>query len=148
MRVSDPHFSASEIGGLLASAVAVLVTLGGAVRWLFGWNEGRAATLHAKLLRWETKLEEREARLDAEQAGHMAALERRVEQVELQNAALRTSYHVVASELRARDPANMRLRQTDMLLRNAFPSDPVLPPDMEALISKLSKEAIDHGRPE
>jgi uncharacterized protein HemX len=136
--MSDP-ISAGEIGGIFAGIVAVLATIGGGIRWLLGWKQQRAETLHAKLIKWEEKLDQREAKLDAEQAGNMAALERRVEKVEQQNVALRKGYYIVAGKLRSFDPSDPDLKQADDILRAAFPYDPFIPPDMAAQIRKLDQ---------
>lgn len=144
--MSDGSFSAGEIGGIFAGIVSLLVTFGGGIRWLLGWKERRAQTLHAKLLRWEEKLNEREARLDAEQIGYIAKIEGRLARLEQQQEALRDSYQIVSTELRVKDPENLRLRFAEARLRAAFPDDtlfkiePIVPADMTATLGKLPKE--------
>lgn len=132
-----PNISPGEVGGIFAGAVAMLVALGGGIKWLMSWRADRRDSFHAKLIAWEARLLDREKQLDVERDEHFARIETRLKRMEEEQAVLLKAYHLVAGGLRTLDSGNAALRMADDLLRAAFPIDPVTPPDMSATVAKL-----------
>ena len=135
--MADP--SAGEVGGVFAGAVALLVALGQGLRWWLGWTDRRAATRSAKLDAWQKQLEDRERRFDATQAEHWARVERELDTLRREHAALLGGYQLLAAALRMADPESDALRRADELLRSAFLLDPLLPSDMSAIAQRIRR---------
>lgn len=137
--------SAGEVGGLFAGVVALVASIGAGARWLLNWKERRAQTLHAKLLKWEEKLEAREAKVDADQAAELDSLKVTVKEIQRQQLAQLTAYHIVTNELRRIDPTNQALSRADEILKAAFPLYPGLPGDMAAMLRQLDDPPSTKG---
>lgn len=134
-----PDPSAGEVGGVFAGLVALLVAIGQGVKWLIGWGDRRGATRTAKLDAWQRQLEEREERLDTQQADHWHRIELELEQLRREHAALRGGYQLIAAELRVKDPTNRALTNADELLRAAWPLEPLTPDEMTAMVLRARR---------
>ncbi|SNS52976.1 hypothetical protein SAMN06295912_108108 [Sphingomonas laterariae] len=136
--MNDPGgISVGEVGGVVAGIVTVATTAGAGIAWLFRWGEKREESRSAKLQKWHEELEAREARMDAERAGDIAALRVDIAKLRREHGALHNAQQLLASALRALDPNNPALRMADDLLRQAFAVDPVTPPDMVATLGRI-----------
>jgi hypothetical protein len=135
--MADP--SAGEVGGVFAGAVALIVALGHGMRWWLGWTDRRAATRSAKLDAWQNQLDEREKRIDAQQAEHWSRVERELEVLRREHSALLGGYQLITAALRVVDPGNDALRRADELLRSAFLLDPLLPGDIATIAQRIRR---------
>lgn len=135
----DQHgFSVGEVGGWFAGGVAVLVAIGHGVRWILGFRERRSDSLYQKNLKWEERLAEREAAFERDQLAHFTRIETRLTRAELQVEAALGAYHLLAGEMRRKDPENAVLRMAEELLKEAFRLDPVVPADMKKIVDRLN----------
>lgn len=112
--------SPGEAGGIFAGAVAVLGVIGAGLKWGLNWNDARAHSRAAKLDAWHHELEERERKLDDQQARYQKRIETRLAHVEMENRALGEALGLVTIALRGRDPANPALVAADDIIKNAF----------------------------
>jgi uncharacterized protein HemX len=140
--MADP--SVGEVGGVFAGAVALLVALGHGMRWWLGWTDRRAATRSAKLDAWQNQLDQREKRIEAQQVEHWTRVERELELLRREHAALLGGYQLVTAALRVADPDNDALRRADELLRSAFLLEPVLPGDMASIAQRIRRRDDEH----
>lgn len=128
-----PDPSAGEVGGVFAGLVALLYAVGKGLAWLLDWEERRKETRQAKLDRWHRELAAREDKLERQQEEYQSRIEKQLDHLQRQQAALVGGYQLIAGALRLIDPSNPALRQADDLLRTAFPLDPLVPVDLHAL---------------
>ena len=135
--MSDP--SVGQVGGVFAGVVALAVAVGHGLRWWLGWTDRRAASRAAKLDAWQRQLDDREARIEAQQAEYWQRVERELETLRREHAALLGGYQLIATALRMVDPASDALRRADELLRSAFLLDPVVPPDMQRTARQIHR---------
>lgn len=135
--MGEEGLSVGEIGGIFAGVVALLGTIGGGVAWLIGWRDRQRDYFYQRNLLWEERLKQREATLEAEQQSHFERIEKRLDRAEQQVEAALNAYHLLAGALRAKDPRNPALAQADELLKAAFRLDPMTPPEIKALVSKI-----------
>jgi hypothetical protein len=129
--------NAGQIGGIFAGLVAALVAIGHGLRWLMGYEERRDRSRTQKLDAWQRELEARERAIDDKLKEYWTLVERELETLRREHAALRQGYQLVASALRSNDPENPALRHADELLRAAFPPEPLLPPDMVETLKSI-----------
>lgn len=129
--------SAGEAGGIFAGAVALLVAIGHGIRWVLGFRERRSDNLYQKNLKWEERLAEREAAFENDQRAHFVRIEQRLTRAELQLEAALGAYHLLAGEMRRKDPGNAVLSMAEDLLKEAFRLDPSTPADMKSILGKL-----------
>jgi len=126
------HPSPGEIGGVVAAAVALLGALGAGLKWLLTFLAGRDASRSAKLQVWHDELDAREKEFERLQAEQHRKIEQRLEQVEGANRTLLRAVEMLSAALRVSDPSNPAIQRVEALLKQAFPADPELPPDMVA----------------
>lgn len=138
--MADP--SAGEVGGIFAGAVALFVALGHGIKWWLGWTDRRAATRSAKLDAWQQQLDERERRLDGQQAEHWKQVELQLGQLRREHAALRGGYQLIAGALRLLDPESPALHRADELLKAAWPLEPLTPSDMQKVILSVDRSPL------
>lgn len=139
MAMHDPGWpSAGEAGGIFAGIVAILVTIGGAFRFLFQWFERRASSRAEKLQIWHDELAGREARIDEKQVAFEAKLERTVEDLRKENQALRLAFQLVSTPLRELEPAHPNLVRAEQLLNAAFPLDPTISAELDEMLHAIA----------
>lgn len=146
------NISAGEIGGIFAGGVALLATLGHGIKWLLGFTSSQQARRSSKLQQWHDELDARERKIDEEQEAYRRGIEQDLtdlrewkRKVEVEQTALKTGYHLLASALRTIDPNNQALRMADELLRSAFKVDPMTPPDMLDQLTAIDRAASAAG---
>lgn len=136
--------TAGEAGQVVAVAAPVGAGLFALLRW--GWAARRTARADraAKLDRWQSELEAREAKLGEAMAARMAALEHEVaelkehtEACQRESRVLREAFILVTVDLHAKDPFSPALRRVRRMLGEAFPIDLTIPPDMAAQIDRI-----------
>ena len=119
----------AELGG----AAAALGIFGKMVAWLVGRRDRQSAENKT----WEASLREREDKLRSEIEHEMAELRA----VVVRMGALLNSVRGVAvdlvRDLRRHNPQSETLLRAEKTLRDAFPVDFDLPPDMAAAVSQL-----------
>jgi hypothetical protein len=150
--MTDPTaVSAGEAGGIFAGVLALLALLGRGLKWLLDWRAARADAIEAgregRLKEWQEELDARERRLEEQQAEHQARIEAKLARMEAQQSALLNGYQLIASALRALDPASQALKMADQLLTAAFALDPLTPPDMRAAVERIDESSRGRGQP-
>lgn len=94
----------------------------------------------ARLDRRQQQLDIQDEKLDQEWKAIREELKLRVDKIEKQNEALRFAFHHVAGALIRIDPQNPALKQAEQLLAQAFPIDLTLLADRAAAALDLSEE--------
>lgn len=134
----DPSgVSPGEIGGVTAGVIALLVAFGHGLKWLLNWNDARAHTRSAKLDIWQAELTKREWKLDEDREAYHDKVEKRLEEIDAQNQALRIAFDLVAAPLRFLDPTNPALARAEQILHAAFPLVPRIAKDMSETLGDL-----------
>lgn len=103
------------------------------------WQGIKWATrfIAGRLDKRERELNERELRLDAQEAELVASLKGRLEVVEREIESLRIAVGIMVAKVAREDPAAPELKQVERILGTAFPMRLDMPPDMGAALGKL-----------
>lgn len=127
------NFSTGEAGGIIAGGLAMLATIGGAIRWLLGFQDRRKERWDQKLLRWEQTLQQRERAIQE----HM---EKRLTVAEEKVSVLGMALFELIGEVQIIEPANPVLVRVKVMLGKAYPTDMDTPAELRALIKRVGGE--------
>lgn len=134
----DNGVSAGEVGGIFAGIIALLASIGTAIRWLFNWRDARDRSQAARLKAWEESLDRREKE-------HRESTEQRLHAMERKLSAVTAALFETIAELQLLDAASPALAKAKIVLRQAYPLDVETPSDMQALIDRLDTASTQRG---
>lgn len=137
-------WSAGEVGGVFAGALAGLAAMGKAIAWLLNWQGERTEAKSKRLLVWEASLDRREVEYRESIEGELKGLRESdgVTRAELklareQMAAIEFSLLEVMIELRAHVPSSPALKRAAAALRRVFRPEYGIPPEMAELLRAM-----------
>lgn len=127
------------IAAISTAAVAVLGLIGGGIRWFLNWWREGSVSRSAKLDKWHSELTEREHAITEQEREFQERIERRLETLESENAALRQAFTLLSATLRQHDPTNPALAHAEAILAAAFPIPLTTPADMAVKLNEIDR---------
>lgn len=124
--------SPGEVGGVFGGLVALIIAIGGGLRWMLGWTDRRQELREAKLLRWEESLQRREK-------DYREHTEERLHDVERKCDAMAGALFEALAELQRLDPASPAIVKARMALHELYPVDMDVPDFIQNLVRRLDK---------
>jgi hypothetical protein len=136
---SNDLSNTAVIAAISTAVVGVLGLVGGGIRWLLSWAREGSVSRDAKLNKWHEELTEREHAITEQEREFQDRIERRLETLESENAALRQAFTLLSATLRQHDPANPALTRAEAILAAAFPIPLGVPADMVEQLREVDR---------
>lgn len=139
------NFSAGEVGGIFAGAIALIAAVGKGLAWLLNWQGERSDAKAARLRAWEDSLDRREKEARAAMELRFRGLEVAVIKLRRRTWAMRECLQEVTTELRVHAPDSAAADRAESMLRSAWAEtlDFDVPEDLAELARMLDDDEED-----